>query len=94
METQENKISLSDFLKKKNYHPKFDNFPIMIVSHLYLHGESRNKDIRAAIGLDEYCAHSDYADRSNYYFDVICDRLINKGIIERTKRGYYKLTSM
>jgi hypothetical protein len=80
----ENKFSM--------YKPRKGSFPYHEIKYLYAYGESGAKDIRFAIGLNEHSQYSAYPDRSSYYFGCIQTRLRQKGVIQRTKRGYYKLT--
>jgi hypothetical protein len=76
----------------KNYKPRKDSFPYRVIELLYENGETKAEDIRREIGLDEHCKYSIYSDRSSYSFGcTIIPRLIAKGIVERTRRGYYKL---
>lgn len=82
--------TITDLINKQ-YHPRKDSFPYRTIEYLYEHGESKNEDIRQDIGLDKFCEHWFYKDRSNYYFACIVARLIGKGVIERTRRGYFRL---
>ena len=76
----------------KNYKPRKDSFPYRVIELLYENGECKAEDIRREIGLDEHCKFANYIDRSNYeLIGTILPRLITKGIVVRTKRGYYKL---
>jgi len=75
----------------KEYKPKVGSFPYKTISYLEENGESKVSDIRREIGLDEWCKKSWYSDRSSYYFDCLIGRLQKKGIVNRTKRGYYEL---
>ncbi len=77
----------------KNYSPKPDSWPEKVLIYLEEKGESRAADIRREIGLDEYCKGTPYDDRSNYtLLSNIIPRLISKGLVKRTSRGYYALT--
>lgn len=78
-------------MKFINYTPKIDSFPFKTINFLQKNGESKNSDIRKAIGLNEWSSTSDYSDRSNYYFGCIVTRLMDKNIIKRTRVGFYEL---
>lgn len=74
-----------------NYRPKIDSFPYRVIELLYEQGEKKACDIRQEIGLDYNCRNSDYSDRSHYRLMIILGRLRVKGIVKRTRRGYYSL---
>lgn len=70
---------------------KKDGFPCAVLYYLMAHGESKNSDIREAVGLNEWCSHSAHADRSSYYFACLIVRLRQRHLVVRTKLGYYKV---
>ena len=56
-------------MKKKQYEPQYLSFPYLTIHYLYVNGESKVKDIRKAIGLDEHTKKTSfYSDRSSYFF--------------------------
>lgn len=77
----------------KMYQPAKGSWGEKIINYLKEHGESSNFDIRMGIGIDEYYkTRSWYPDHGRYYFNgVVMYRLVRKGIVIRTRRGYYKL---
>lgn len=74
------------------YKPRKGSFPYHVIEMLYKKGECKASDIRWETGLDKHSEKSAYSDRSSYHLSSILTRLRQKGIVQRTKRGYYKLT--
>jgi len=79
-------------MMSKPYKPRKGCFPYLIVEYLYENGESKARDIRREIGLDAWAKYSFYPDRSSYQFSFLIIKLMGKGLVEKTKRGYYRLT--
>ena len=75
----------------KPYKPQKDSFPARTIAYLQKHGESKACEIRKAIGLNDYVNTTIYKDRACYYFDILLRRLVNRGVILRTKHGHYKI---
>lgn len=77
---------------KRPYKPRINSFLYKTMEYLYENGASPAWKIRQDIGLNDWCKKSMYPDRSSYYFGcVIVPRLLNKGIIEKVKHGWYRL---
>ena len=81
-------------MKTKIYKPKVDSFPYRVILFLWLAGETKCEIIREEIGLNEHCKENIYSDRSSFQWgQCIAPRLINHGVMENSKFGYYRLTS-
>ena len=79
-------------IRQRAYKSRKDSFPAATIEFLKANGESKAEVIREAIGLNEWCSHADYADRSNYYFACIVQRLMQAGVVVKTKYAHYKLS--
>ncbi len=78
---------------KVNYNPRYGSFPHRTIHYLNHFGESKNETIRWSIGIDVLSEGCEWEDRGEFYFNnTLIPRLIEKGVIVRTKWGFYDLT--
>lgn len=55
-------------------------------------GETKKKTICDGTGMTTGVPAYSFYDRPGYYLDVLLRRLIARGVVRRTRRGYYELT--